>query len=271
MMCLKTYGLSRSLNPPKPIQSVEKGEKMAAVISSLLGSSFLSTLSPRPRLYSSLFSSSSTTLSTKISQTPSKPSSLFPLSFAKNVKAGARLNRIVVNAHNLKLESFDIDDKDLDFVYPGELPPFEIIDNINEQSIVTLKRELMCETIEVEVLKYYLFEKEVKESWSQLNIPLLVKFTRHHGRSLEFYCVASSTNITVHRMRVLPSDHVIRIKKEPFVVGPKFSELNEIIRKAFYNYIEARGIDSSFAIFLQDYMIKRDGAEYLASLKSTST
>ncbi|XP_077239871.1 uncharacterized protein At2g39795, mitochondrial-like [Tasmannia lanceolata] len=253
---------------------------MPTAISSLFGSSLLSSVASRKPHYCSLsITSSYSTVGSKISQTPSKPLSLFPfngLSFAKNLKAQARLN---VKKLNSNLQPYDADKYNDS---PDELPPFEVIDNISEHSIITLKREFLIETVQVEVLNLDIFEKEVEDSWGQLDIPLvvanslefiplLVKFTRLHRDSMEFFCIASSTDITANRMRVLPCDRVKYIKPFPIHIGPRFSDMDEKLQKAFYNYMEARGIDSSFAKILQGYMIKRDGAEYLASLKGAST
>ncbi|XP_077246253.1 uncharacterized protein At2g39795, mitochondrial-like [Tasmannia lanceolata] len=236
---------------------------MATAISSLLGSSLLSSVASRkPHYCSLLISSSYSTFGSKISQTPSKPFSLFPfngLSFAKNLKAEARLNRVLVKKLNWNLQPFDADKYDAS---PDELPPFEVIDNISEHSIITLRRELLIETVQVEVLNLDIFEKEVEESWSQLDIPLLVanslefipllvKFTSLHRSSMEFFCIASSTDITLHKMRLLPSDRVKLIEPMPIIIGPRFSDLDEKLQKAFYNYMEARGIDSFLAKFLQ--------------------
>ncbi|KAF6148645.1 hypothetical protein GIB67_042604 [Kingdonia uniflora] len=45
-------------------------------------------------------------------------------------------------------------------------------------------------------------------------------------------------------------------------------DLDEGMQKAFYNYLEKRGVDNSFTNFLQDYMIHKDSRECINWLKN---
>ncbi|XP_077239891.1 uncharacterized protein At2g39795, mitochondrial-like [Tasmannia lanceolata] len=283
---------------------------MQGAISSFLRPSFLSSVSYRPHHFCSLvssysssslrhfcssISSSSSSPETKLFHSTSENSSLVPVnpvSFAKNVTAEAQLHSIILKEIK-KEKSNESGDPPKEF-------PFEIINSMGKQSI-TFKRNFMCERIEIKVRKLDLSEtKEEKESSTELNIPLLVRLSRPHGTSLEFYCIASSTNITIDQMQLVkPSDGSSEEEsdepsdgssdeesdepsdgssdeesdessdEEPLVIlGPKFVDLNEKFRHAFYNYLKVRGIDGSFAIFLHDY-IERDGIEYLEWLRGT--
>ncbi|XP_077241362.1 uncharacterized protein At2g39795, mitochondrial-like [Tasmannia lanceolata] len=246
---------------------------MSALLRKALRSSFLSSVSPRQRHFCSLINSS--TLITKTLQTPSKPSLFLSFRFAssaKSVKAEDRLKRILEAEIIHEEESGVLDEK-------SDTPkgfPFEIIDNPGEQTI-TLKRDFEGESIQVEVHKPDLAEEEEEEdddnesgdddeeSSSQLNISLIVKIAKGEGTSLEFCCTACSTHITVDSMQMKrPEVSPDQIAYE----GPDFSDLDEQLQKAFYKYLDVRGINSSLTDFLQDYMMNKDGREYLGWLKN---
>lgn len=47
-----------------------------------------------------------------------------------------------------------------------------------------------------------------------------------------------------------------------------FSDLDENLQKAFYKYLEIRGISPMTTNFLHEYMINKDSREYLWWLKN---
>ncbi|XP_077219688.1 uncharacterized protein At2g39795, mitochondrial-like [Tasmannia lanceolata] len=252
---------------------------MLGAISSLFRPYFLSSVasSTKPHYSSSIAYSS---IETKISQTPSEPSSLLPfnncLSYSKLSKTEIRLDLIIVEKSYPQdskefhlgekiIRKYDFDeeydsDEDSVQINPPKEFPFKIFDEIGKQSI-TLERDFKGQSIQVQVQPLVLSkrEEEEKESWSQLNISLLVKVSTFLGISLEFYCTASSTHITVDRIQGKLSD------VGPVLVGPKF--VDEKFQKYLNNFLEVRGIDSSLANFLQDYMIWKDAKQYLAWLQ----
>ncbi|XP_077219736.1 uncharacterized protein At2g39795, mitochondrial-like [Tasmannia lanceolata] len=254
---------------------------MLGAISSLFRPHFLYGVpSSRKPHYCSLIAYSS--IGTKISQTPLESSSLLPfnnwLSYSKMCKTRHRLD-LILDEKRIRqdekmfflgekmLRKYDFDeeydsDEDSVQINPPKEFPFKIINEIGKQSI-TLERDLKGQSIQVEVLPLVRSKKEEeeKESWSQLNISLLVKLSTFQGISLEFYCIASSTHITVDRIQGKLSD------VGPILVGPKF--VVEKFQKYLNNFLEVRGIDSSLANFLQDYMIWKDAKQYLAWLRGT--
>ncbi|XP_077210503.1 uncharacterized protein At2g39795, mitochondrial-like [Tasmannia lanceolata] len=203
--------------------------------------------------------------STEPPQTPSEPSPLFPFDsfdFPTSTQNTKAEYPSLVKEFDRKVE-FDEEDES------PEGFPFEIIDNLGEQTI-TLKRDFKGQMIEVEVHNPVLAEEEEtkdddKESLTQLDIPLIVKLANGKGNSVEFYCTACSTHITVDRMRIKRPE----IAPDRIYRGPNFSALDEQLQKAFSKYLEVRGIDSSLANFLQDYMIKKDGREFLVWIRDT--
>ncbi|XP_077246610.1 uncharacterized protein At2g39795, mitochondrial-like isoform X2 [Tasmannia lanceolata] len=253
---------------------------MLGAISSVFHTPSLSSFaSSRKPHYRSLIAFSS--IGTKISQTPLEPSSLFPfndyLSYFNLSKTKSRLDHLI-DEKRLKtlpkpcllleeiLRKYDIGWDEVferETIQPNAFP-FKFIDEFGKQSI-TLERDFKGESIQVDVQPLFLPKKEEveKESWSQLNIYLVVKVSASQGSSLEFYCIASSTHIAVDKIEVNLSDVAL------ILVGPKFVELDEQFQKDLNNYLEVRGIDSSLANFLQDYMILKDAKAYLAWLNGT--
>ncbi|KAE8099328.1 hypothetical protein FH972_017319 [Carpinus fangiana] len=55
---------------------------------------------------------------------------------------------------------------------------------------------------------------------------------------------------------------------QPAYEGPEFNDLDENLKKAFHKYLECRGINTTTAMFLGEYMRNKDSEEYLLWLKN---
>ncbi|KAL5977574.1 hypothetical protein ACLOJK_041472 [Asimina triloba] len=255
---------------------------MSSIMSSLLRKSLRSSLLPSlssKRYHSLPFSTyisslSSLPLPRGTQQIPTKPFSApflpsWGFRFASSGKrAGAdeNLKRVLDSEIKCAEES-----DDLDQVLP-DVSPFEVVDNPGEQTII-LKREFMGESISIEVHMPDLTGDEDededdaergdddKESSHQPHISLIVTVAKGDGPSLEFCCTAYPDEITIESMLIkgqkVPDDQV------PYE-GPQFSDLDDNLQKAFYHYLEARGIKSSLTNSMQEYMVNKDNREYLS-------
>ncbi|XP_058069826.1 uncharacterized protein At2g39795, mitochondrial-like [Magnolia sinica] len=225
---------------------------------------------------SSISSSSSSPLLRRIPQNPVKPPPPFLSSFrfaSSGKKPGADEKlKLVLDSEIKCAEESD----DLDQGLP-DVSPFEIVDNPGEQT-VTLKREFMGESIQVEVHMSDLMGEEDEEdkddadsgddneeNSSQPNVSLIVTISKGEGPSLEFCCTTYPDKFTIDSMLMKGqqvSDDQIAYE------GPEFSDLDDNLQKAFYKYLEARGIKSSLTNSLQEYMVNKDNREYLRWLKN---
>ncbi|CAH9097580.1 unnamed protein product [Cuscuta europaea] len=152
--------------------------------------------------------------------------------------------------------------------------PFKIEDNPGYQTI-TLTREFQDEEISVEVHMPDLVSGEEnqdegsnddeKEQGNESQIPLVVRVSKKNGPSLEFGCTAFPDEISIDSLSIRdPKNNEDQIAYE----GPDFADLDENLQKAFHKYLEIRGIKPSTTNFLHEYMINKDGREYLMWLKN---
>nr|GLL20888.1 uncharacterized protein At2g39795, mitochondrial-like [Ipomoea trifida] len=152
--------------------------------------------------------------------------------------------------------------------------PFKIEDNPGYQTI-TLTREYQGETICVEVHMPDLVTGEENqevasgdednEQGSESQIPLVVRVSKKNGPALEFGCTAYPDEISIDSLSIRdPNSAEDQIAYE----GPDFTDLDENLQKAFHKYLEIRGIKPSTTNFLHEYMINKDGREYLMWLKN---
>ncbi|PPS17258.1 hypothetical protein GOBAR_AA03310 [Gossypium barbadense] len=124
---------------------------------------------------------------------------------------------------------------------PSEFP-FKIEDTPGLQTI-TLTREYDGELIKVNV-----------------HMPDLVTGCP----SLEFNCTAYPDEITIDSLSVRNPNSEDELAYE----GPDFYDLDENLQKAFHKYLEIRGIKPSTTNYLHEYMINKDGREYILWLKN---
>lgn len=157
--------------------------------------------------------------------------------------------------------------------------PFEI-QNEKGKSTITLKRSYLGENIEVLVSMPCLVtgvepehdrridsdgDEGAKEKPSQSSIPLTINFRKNDGHGLEFCCTAYPDELVIDSL----SFTEIRKSDEEMLAyqGPDFSDLDENLQKSFHKYLELRGISAMTTNFLHEYMINKDGREYLLWLR----
>ncbi|KAI3933986.1 hypothetical protein MKX01_019925 [Papaver californicum] len=154
--------------------------------------------------------------------------------------------------------------------------PFKIEDKLGEANII-LTRKYEGEDIEVIVSMNNLVTGENGEgeddddqaedgvSSPQSCIPLLVSVCKENAPTLVFSVMAYPDEISIDSLTYKePNASEELIPYE----GPEFSELDENLQKAFHKYLEIRGIKPSTTNFLHEYMIDKDGREYLNWLKN---
>ncbi|KAI5670598.1 hypothetical protein M9H77_10962 [Catharanthus roseus] len=153
---------------------------------------------------------------------------------------------------------------------PGNFP-FKIQDNPGLQT-VTLTREYQGETISVEVHMSSLITGEEndedgneEDNGSPSQLPLVVRVSKKDGPVLEFDCTAYPDEISIESLSVKDPDSS---EDEIAYEGPNFEDLDENLQKAFHKYLEIRGIKPSTTNFLHEYMINKDGKEYMNWLKN---
>ncbi|RWR78316.1 MAM33, mitochondrial matrix glycoprotein [Cinnamomum micranthum f. kanehirae] len=95
----------------------------------------------------------------------------------------------------------------------------------------------------------------------QPNVSLIVAVAKGKGPHLEFCCTAYPNEITIDRMLIKGNE--VSADKIAYE-GLEFSDLDEDLQKAFYKYLEVRGIKSSLTNSLQQYMVSKDNREYLS-------
>ncbi|PIA24709.1 hypothetical protein AQUCO_78000001v1 [Aquilegia coerulea] len=199
------------------------------------------------------FSSSSSSSSVSVTKHPEVPS---------DVKLSQAIDSEI---QYVKQENDDLDQG-------GLLPdgfPFEVIDNPGDQTI-TLKRELNGESIEVLVHMSVAGEHDQEDDdddnkSDQVEISLTVTVTKGDGPRLEFTCIGYSEGITIEGMLMKGPEGS---SKELPYEGPEFTDLDENLQREFHGYLERRGITMSLQNFLREYMMKKEGKEYVNWLKN---
>ncbi|KAK9158884.1 hypothetical protein Scep_005458 [Stephania cephalantha] len=149
--------------------------------------------------------------------------------------------------------------------------PFEIVDNRGERT-VSLRREYEGEVIDVEVhMPDYVDdneegndENENAEDGGESSMAMVATICKRDGTCLELGCTAYADDISIDSLIVKNADTSEDVDAYE---GPEFSALDEQLQKALHKYLEIRGIEPSTTNFLHEYMIKKDGKEYLMWLK----
>ncbi|KAJ0987127.1 hypothetical protein J5N97_005483 [Dioscorea zingiberensis] len=233
-----------------------------------------------PLFYSSLAASqpSSFVRSRAVSQALERPHSLSSLRFA-SAKAKPKLSA----EENLsKVLDSEIDCAQQEsVVQQDELPdgfPFQVVDNPGDQAI-TLVRKFAGEGIQVSVFMELDDVDDMNEEdeddgdddredggSSMPKISLIAKIDKGEGRSLEFCCELAADRLHIESMLMKRDDG--SSDEGNAYEGPEFSDLDENLQKAFYKYLEERGITSSLHGYLHDYMIQKEDREYLTWLKN---
>ncbi|KAG0475325.1 hypothetical protein HPP92_015011 [Vanilla planifolia] len=157
--------------------------------------------------------------------------------------------------------------------------PFQIQDE-KGMNIITLRRNYHGEDIEVLVSMPSIVtgedpenirrvggnDEDNRDKLTQSSIPLTINVSKHKGHGLEFCCTAYPDELIIDSM----SFSEIHESSEEMLAyeGPDFSDLDENLQKAFYKYLELRGISAMTTNFLHEYMINKDSSEYLFWLKN---
>ncbi|KAK4343611.1 hypothetical protein RND71_036705 [Anisodus tanguticus] len=151
--------------------------------------------------------------------------------------------------------------------------PFRIEDNPGQQT-VRLTRGYQGESIDVEVHMPDLVtgdedendnDADGSERANQSQIPLVVRVSKNNGPSLEFGLTAFADEIAIDTLAIKDANVA---EDQIAYEGPDFSDLDENLQKAFHKYLEIRGIKPSTTNFLHEYMINKDGKEYVMWLKN---
>ncbi|XP_039116373.1 uncharacterized protein At2g39795, mitochondrial-like [Dioscorea cayenensis subsp. rotundata] len=237
----------------------------------------------RPLFYSSLSAPQSSSLvwSRAVSQALEKPQSLTSLRFASanakpKLSADDNISKVLYSEIDCA-ERECVDGEDLD------LPkgfPFEIVDNPGDQSI-TLKREFAGEKIQVNVFMELDDMGDMNEddeddgnddddhedgNSPMPKISLIALIDKGEGPSLEFCCDLAADGLHIENMLLKRDDS--SSEEGNAYEGPEFSDLDENLQKAFYKYLEERGISPSLREFLHEYMTQKEDREYLNWLKN---
>ncbi|XP_059305530.1 uncharacterized protein At2g39795, mitochondrial-like [Lycium ferocissimum] len=150
--------------------------------------------------------------------------------------------------------------------------PFKVQD-ISGKKVVVLTRDYGEETINIVVdmpnagcenAEDDAVNSE-EESEPQPSVPLSVIVSKENGSSLEFDVRAFPNKISICGISINePKSSSNQLDYR----GPAFSLLNESLQKSFYEYLEVRGLNSSTANFLLEYIISKDTKEYIRWLKN---
>ncbi|KAH7689370.1 Mitochondrial glycoprotein [Dioscorea alata] len=230
----------------------------------------------RPLFYSSLVRSRA------VSQVLERPQFLTSLRFASanakpKLSADDNISKVLYSEIDCaERECVDREDSDL----PKDFP-FEIVDNPGDQSI-TLKREFAGEKIQVNVFMELDDMGDMNEDDEDdgndddddhedggspmPKISLIALIDKGEGPSLEFCCDLAADGLHIESMLLKRDDS--SSEEGNAYEGPEFSDLDENLQKAFYKYLEERGISPSLREFLHEYMTQKEDREYLNWLKN---
>ncbi|KAK9129140.1 hypothetical protein Sjap_009627 [Stephania japonica] len=221
----------------------------------------------------------------------SSPFTSLPLRFLSSSSSAAPMNKVSADDKLRKVVQSEIDCAESDnaqqdqVVFPANFP-FEIVDNPGEQTITLKRSDIAGETILVEVHSPNAYDDEDEDvddddkeqsenddNSDQFTISLTVTVVKGDGPRLEFSCTLSPDQISIDTMLIkdpaaASASASTSDDQQILYEGPEFSDLDENLQKAFYTYLEDRGIKSSLTNFLQEYMSDKENREYLTWLKS---
>ncbi|XP_071713617.1 uncharacterized protein At2g39795, mitochondrial-like [Rutidosis leptorrhynchoides] len=164
----------------------------------------------------------------------------------KRPSSDASLIKMIDSEINCAEESYD----QLEFAAIPEDFPFKPVHNPRRRSVY-LSRIYQGETIRVD---------------KQLKIPMVVEVVKPDGSCLKFNITAYADKIVINSLSIeenddLPSDQF------PYE-EPKFDDLDENLQKAFYKYLEMRGVKPSATNFLHQYVLKKEHGGHTNWLKN---
>jgi complement component 1 Q subcomponent-binding protein len=91
---------------------------------------------------------------------------------------------------------------------------------------------------------------------------------KQDSRTLAFDCTAGS-DVEIRNVQILGDNmHFGADNTAELYSGPNFADLDDNLREAFYEYLQARKIDADFSFFVQSYAHDKEQREYINWLKS---
>ncbi|XP_009623266.1 uncharacterized protein At2g39795, mitochondrial [Nicotiana tabacum] len=148
----------------------------------------------------------------------------------------------------------------------GEFDSFIIDERPGEQWIKLNKKFEENEEIKVEVT---MFDASVPVNKGndasvaddvQLHITMIVNVFKGEGNDvLEFVCSAWPNSIEIRKVYMRGQNGVV---DQPYV-GPPFKELDDELQDSLYDFLETRGINDEFCVFLHRYMKNKDKLEFI--------
>lgn len=146
--------------------------------------------------------------------------------------------------------------------------PFKVEDNVGER-FIELKRGYQNEVIKIKVdlqnARCEAVYDDDKDREPQPRIPVVITVLKHNGSCLQFDAIVLPDRICIWGLKLKESESS---ETQLAYTGPEFSDLGESLQKCFQQYLEARGLTSSTAIFLLEYAISKETKEYLRWLET---
>ncbi|XP_019162656.1 PREDICTED: uncharacterized protein At2g39795, mitochondrial-like [Ipomoea nil] len=142
--------------------------------------------------------------------------------------------------------------------------PFKVEDNVGER-FIELKRGYQNEVIKIKVDLQNArceaaYDDNDKDIEPQPSIPVVITVLKHNVSCLQFDAIVLPDRICIRGLKLKESESS---ETQLAYTGPDFSDLDESLQKCFQQYLEARGLTSSTAIFLLEYAISKETKEYL--------
>lgn len=102
----------------------------------------------------------------------------------------------------------------------------------------------------------------------QLHITLILSISKDAGESfLEFVCSAWPDSVEIEKVYMRGHDQM----HAQTYMGPKFEDLDDKLQDMLYEFLDERGINDELAVFLHEYMRKKDRMEYMKWLTNIKT
>ncbi|KAK7381530.1 hypothetical protein VNO80_00075 [Phaseolus coccineus] len=94
----------------------------------------------------------------------------------------------------------------------------------------------------------------------QMHITVIVTISKGEGDGvLQITCSAWPDYVEIKKLFIRANENII---DEPYV-GPEFTELDDALQDSLYDFLEVRGINDELAVFLHQYMKRKDKTEFV--------
>ncbi|XP_071713615.1 uncharacterized protein At2g39795, mitochondrial-like [Rutidosis leptorrhynchoides] len=201
------------------------------------------------------------------------------LSALKRSSSDASLKRPNSDASLIKIIDSEINCSEQIYEEGEDIPeafPFKIIQN-PRYSTVSLRRKHQGEIISVVVEQYNIVRSQKNndeddnsdddtEKDNQSKIPMDVKVFKSGGSCLKFDITAYADKIVINSLSI-EENNDLASDQFPYE-EPKFDDLDENLQKAFYKYLEMRGVKPSATNFLHQYVLKKEQGGHTNWLKN---